>query len=176
MTSTNLSSVIPPVESILCPDCGNNVTIAPHPNSHGIAGMDDSLYHGQCRNIACQNCSTKKKVFLVCITCQSMSDRSVNGSMSRVTKSIKTATKHAKSQQHMKSMNYWKKKSSIHEQQQSSIRHSRFDSIDMVLPSSVKDSTDNTHPKPELPGYMLNSLSVTFCVLHPVTRIEVFGD
>ena len=82
MTSTNLSAVIPPVESILCPDCGNNVTIAPHPNSHGIAGMDDCLYHGQCRNIACQNCSTKKKVFLVCITCQSMSDRSVNGSMS----------------------------------------------------------------------------------------------
>ena len=76
----------------------------------------------------------------------------------------------------MKSMNYWKKKSLIHEQQQSSIRHSRFDSIDMVLPSSIKDSTDNTHPKPELPGYMLNSLSVTFCVLHPVTRIEVFGE
>ena len=29
----------------------------------------------------------------------------------------------------------------------------------MVLPSSVKDSANNTHPKPELPSYMLNSLS-----------------
>ena len=45
MTSNNLSAVIPPVESILCPDCGNNVTIAPHPNSHGIADLDVFLYH-----------------------------------------------------------------------------------------------------------------------------------
>ena len=47
----------------------------------------------------------------------------------------------------------------IHEQKQSSLRHLPSDNIDMVLPSSVKDSTNNTHPKPELPGYMLNSLS-----------------
>ena len=109
MTSTNLSAVVPPVESILCPDCGDNITIAPHPNSCGIAGMDDCLYHGQCTNITCQNFSMKKKVFLVCIACQSMSDRSVNGSVTRVTKSIKTATKHTKSQHHMKSMKYWKR-------------------------------------------------------------------
>ena len=29
----NLSDVIPPMESIPCPDCGNCVTISPHPNS-----------------------------------------------------------------------------------------------------------------------------------------------
>ena len=159
MTCNNIISVIPPVESIPCPDCGNHVTISPHPNSHGIAIMDDCLYHGQCQYIACQNCSTKKKVFLVCITCQSMTDRSVNGSMTGVTKIIKTATKHAKSQQHMKSMKYWKKKSLIHEQQQSSIRDSPFDNIDMDPPSSVKDSTNHSNPKPELPGHMLNSLN-----------------
>ena len=96
MSSTNLSAVIPPEEFFLCPDCGATVTIAPHPNLHGIAGMDDCLYHGQCRSVACQNCSTKKKVFLVCIACQSMSVRSVNGSMTGVTKSTKTTTKHAK--------------------------------------------------------------------------------
>ena len=88
-----------------------------------------------------------------------MSDRSVNGSVTGVTKSIKTATKHAKFQQHMKSMKYWKKKSLIHEQQQSSIRHLPSDNIDMGLPSSVQESINNTHPKPELPGYMLNSLN-----------------
>ena len=59
----------------------------------------------------------------------------------------------------MKSMKYWKKKSLIHEQQQSSVRHSSSDNIDMGLPSSVKESINNTHPKPELPSYMLNSLS-----------------
>ena len=107
---TNLSDVIPTMESIPCPDCGNRVTISPHPNSHVIAGMDDCLYHGQCRNIACQNCSKKKKVFLVCIACHATNNsRSVNGSTTGVTKSIKTATKHAKSQQHMSSMKYWKK-------------------------------------------------------------------
>ena len=88
-----------------------------------------------------------------------MSDRSVNGPVIGVTKSIKTATKHAKSQHHMKSMQFWKKKSLIHEQQQSSIRLSSPNNIDMGLPSSVKESFNNTHPKPELPGYRLNSLS-----------------
>ena len=107
MTSNNLSAVIPPVESIPCPDCVNHVTILPHRNSHSIAGMDDCLYHGQRWNIACQNCTTKKKVFLVCIACQSITDRSVNGSMTGVIKSIKTATKHAELQQHMRSMKYW---------------------------------------------------------------------
>ena len=122
MTSTNPSTVIPPVQSILCPDCDDNITIGPHPNSHGIASMDDCHYHEQCSNIACQNTSTKKKVLLVCIACQSMSDRSVNGSVPGFTKSIKTATKHTKSQPHMKSIQFWKKKSLIHEEQQSSIR------------------------------------------------------
>ena len=101
----------------------------------------------------------EEKVFLVCIACQSMSDRSVNGSVTGVTKSIKTTTKNAKSQHHMKSMKFWKKKSLIHEQQQSSIRLSSSDNIDMDLPPSVEESFNNTHPKPELPGYMLNSLS-----------------
>ena len=40
---TNLSDIIPTMESIPCPDCGNRVTISPHPNSHFIAGMDDCL-------------------------------------------------------------------------------------------------------------------------------------
>ena len=78
---TNLNDVIPTTESIPCPDCGNCVTISPHPNSHFIADMDDCLYHGQCKNIACQTCSKKKNVFLICITCLAINNnRSVNGS------------------------------------------------------------------------------------------------
>ena len=61
---TNLSDIISPMESIPSPDCGNCVPISPHPNSHFIDGMDDCLYHGQCRNIACQNCSKKKRYSL----------------------------------------------------------------------------------------------------------------
>ena len=159
MTNNNLSAVIPPVQSILCPDCSNHVTISPQLNSHGIAGINECLFHCQCRNIACQNCSTKKKVFLVCIACQSMTDRSVIGSMTRVTKSIKTTTKHAKSQQHRRSMKNWKKQSLIQEQQQSSVRDSPADNVDIDPPSSVKDSTNQSNPQPELPSHMLNSLS-----------------
>ena len=107
---TNLSDVIPTMESILCPDCGNHVTISPQPNSHYIAGMDDCLYHGQCKNIACQTCSKKKKVFLVCIACLATNNnRSVHCSTHSVYKSTKAATKHAKTQQHMNSMKYWEK-------------------------------------------------------------------
>ena len=107
---TNLSDVIPTMESVPCPDCCNRVTISSHPNSHIIAGMDDCLYHGQCRNIACQNCSKKKKIFLVCLACLATNNnRSVNGSTYGVQKNIKTATKHTKSQQHMNSIKYWKK-------------------------------------------------------------------
>ena len=99
---TNLSDVIPTMESILCPDCGNRITISPHPNSHFIANMAHCLYHGQCRNIACQNSSKKKKVFVVCIACRANNNnRSVTHSTNGVQKSLKTATKHAKSQQHM---------------------------------------------------------------------------
>ena len=58
--NNNLRDVIPPMECIPCPDCGDCVTISPHPNSHCIAGMDDCLYHGQCRNTACSVCSKKK--------------------------------------------------------------------------------------------------------------------
>ena len=58
--NNNLLDVIPPMECIPCPDCGDRVTISPHPNSHCIAGMDDCLYHGQCRNTACSVCSKKK--------------------------------------------------------------------------------------------------------------------
>ena len=47
----------------------------------------------------------------------------------------------------------------IHEQQQSSVRLLSSDNIDMDLPSSVEETLNNIHPKPELPGYMLNSLS-----------------
>ena len=79
-------------------------------NSHYIAGMDDCLYHGQCKNIACQTCSKKKKVILICIVCLATNNnRSVNGSTHGVQKSTKSATKHAKSQQHMNSMKYWGK-------------------------------------------------------------------
>ena len=103
--NNNLSDVIPPMECIPCPDCGNHVKISPHPNFHCIAGMDDCLYHGQCKNIACQNCSKKKKVFLICSACLATNNSiSVNGSMTGVTKSIKTTTKHTKSQQHISSM------------------------------------------------------------------------
>ena len=63
-TITNLSDIIPTTESIPCPDCGNRVTISPHPNLHFIAGMDDCLYHGQCKNIACQTCSKKRRYSL----------------------------------------------------------------------------------------------------------------
>ena len=154
----NLSDVIPPMESIPCPDCGNCVTISPHPNSLFIAGMDDCLYHGQCRNIACQNCSKKKKVFLICIACQATNkNRSVNGSTTGVTKSIKTATKHAKSQQHMSSMKSWEKLS-IQEQQQPSIRDSSFDNDEIDEPSFLEQSENNSIPKTELPGQNLNSL------------------
>ena len=142
---TNLSFVIPPMESIPCPDCGNHVTISPHPNSHFIAGMDDCLYHGQCRNIACQNCSKKKKVFLVCIACQATNNnRSPHGSTTGLTKSIKTATKHTKSQQHMSSMKYWKKLLIQEEQQQSSIRDSSFDNDEMIKPSFLEKSENNS--------------------------------
>ena len=107
---TNLNNVIPPIESIPCPDCGSHVTISPHPNSHYIAGMDDCLYLGQSKNIACQTCSKKKKVFLVCIACLATNNnRSVHGSTHSVNKSTKAATKHAKTQQHMNSMKYWGK-------------------------------------------------------------------
>ena len=99
---TNLSDVIPTMESIPCPDCGNRVTISPHPNSHYIAGMDDCLYHGQCKNIACQTCSKKKKVFLVFISCLATNNnRSVHGSTHGVHKNTKIATKHAKTEQHI---------------------------------------------------------------------------
>ena len=102
--NNNLHDVIPPMECIPCPDCGDRVTISPHPNSHCIAGMDDCLYHGQCRNTACSVCS-KKKVFLICIAClANNSNTSINGSTTGVTKSMKTATKHAKSKQHINSM------------------------------------------------------------------------
>ena len=150
---TNLSDVIPPMESIPCPDCGNRVTISPHPNSHFIAGMDDCLYHGQCRNIACQNFSKKKKVFLVCIACQATNNnRSLNGSTTCVTKRIKSATKYAKSQQHMSSMKYWKKLLIQEEQQQSPIRDSSFDNHEMIKPSFLKRSENKSIPKTKLPG------------------------
>ena len=92
---SNLSDVIPTMESIPCHDCGNHVTMSPHPNSHLIAGMDDCLYHAQCRNIACENYSKKKKTFFISIACQAANNnRSVNSSTTGVTKGIKTATKH----------------------------------------------------------------------------------
>ena len=149
------------MESIPCPDCGNCVTISPHPNSHFIAGMDDCLYRAQSRNIACQNCSKKKKVFLVCITCQATNNnRSVNGSTTGVTKRIKTATKHAKSQQHMSSMKYWKIKLLIQEeQQQSSVKDLSFVNNEMIEPCFLKQSENNSIPNTKLPGQNLTSLN-----------------
>ena len=135
---TNLSDVIPTTESIPYPDCGNRVTISPHPNSHFIAGMDDCLYHGQCWNIACQNCSKKKKVFLVCLGCLATNNnRSVNGSTYGVQKSIKTTTEHAKSQQHMNSI------LNQVEQQKSSISDSSCDNDEMIQPLFSKQSDNN---------------------------------
>ena len=52
----------------------------------------------------------KKIVFLVFIACLATNNnRPVNSSTHGVQKSTKSATKHAKSQQHMNSMKYWKK-------------------------------------------------------------------
>ena len=123
--------------------------------------MDDCLYHGQCRNIACQNCSKKKKVFLVCIACLATNNnRSVNGSTNGVQKSIKTATKHTKPQQHMNSMKYWKKLLLIQdEQQQSSIRDLSCDNDEMIKPSFSEPCKNNSIPKTKLPGRNLTSLN-----------------
>ena len=159
---TNLSDVIPTTESIPCPDCGNHVTISPHPKSHFIAGMDDCLYHGQCRNIACQNCSKKKKVFLVCLACLATNNnRSVNSSTYGVQKSIKTATKHAKSQQHMNSIKYWKKLLLNQvEQQKSFISDSSCDNDKMLIqPLFPEQSDNNSIPETKLPGRNLTSLN-----------------
>ena len=146
---TNLSDVIPTTESVPCPDCVNRVTISPHPNSHFIAGMDDCLYHGQCRNIACQNCSKKKKVFPVCLACLATNNnRSVNCSTYAVQKCIKTATKHAKSQQHMNSIKYWKKIITNQvEQQKTSISDSSCDNDKMIQPSFPNKVTTIAFPK-----------------------------
>ena len=156
---TNLSEVIPTMESIPCPDCGNCVTISPHPNSLFIAGMDDCLYHGQCKNIACQTCSKKKKVFLVCIACLATNNnRSVNGSTHG--ESTKTATKHAKSQQHMNSMKYWKffLLNQV-EQQKSSINDYSCDNDEMIQSSVSVQSDNNSITETKLPGQNLTSLN-----------------
>ena len=159
---TNLSDIIPTMESIPCPDCGNPVIISPHPNSHYIAGMDDCLYHGQCKNIACQTCSKKKKVFLVCIACLATNNnRSVHGSTHSVYKSTKAATKHAKTQQHMNSMKYWEKKLLVKQlqQQQSSINDYSCDNDDIIQPLVSEQSDDISITKTKLPGFNLSSLN-----------------
>ena len=159
---TNLSDVIPTMESIPCPDCGNPVIISPHPNSHYIAGMDDCLYHGQCKNIACQTCSKKKKVFLVCIACLATNNnRSVHGSTHSVYKSTKAATKHAKTQQHMNSMKYWKKQLLLKQlqQQQSSINDYSCDNDDIIQPLVSEQSDDISITETKLPGFNLSSLN-----------------
>ena len=156
---TNLSDVIPTTESIPCPDCGNRITISPHPYSHFIPGMDDCLYHGQCKNIACKNCSKKKKVFLVCLACLATNNnRSVHGSTYGVQKSIKTATKHAKSQQHMNSIKYIKNLLNQVEQQKSFIVDYSCDNDEMIQPWISKQSDNNSIPKTKLPVRNLTSL------------------
>ena len=160
--NTNLSDVIPTMESIPCPDCGNPVIISPHPNSHYIAGMDDCLYHGQCKNIACQTCSKKKKVFLVCIACLATNNnRSVHGSTTSVYKSTKAATKHAKTQQHMNSMKYWGKKLLLKQlqQQQSSINDYSCDNDDIIQPLVSEENDDISITETKLPGCNLSSLN-----------------
>ena len=158
---TNLGDIIPTMESIPCPDCGNRVTISPHPNSHYIAGMDDCLYHGQCKNIACQTCSKKKKVFLVCIACLATNNiRSVHESTHGVHKSTKTATKHAKTQQHMNSMKYWEKLLLKQvPQQQSSINDYSCDN-DEIMQLSISEQSDNISiTETKLPDLNLTSLN-----------------
>ena len=100
-------------------------------------------------------------VFLVCIACHAINNnRSVNGSTTGVTKSIKTATKHAKSQQHMSSMKYWKKLSLIQEERQpSSIRDLSFDNDEMIEPLFLEQSKNNIIPETKLPGQNLTSLN-----------------
>ena len=158
---TNLSDVIPTMEYIPCPDCGNRITISPHPNSHFIAGMDDCLYHGQCKNIACQTCSKKKKVFLVCIACLATNNnRSVHGSSHGVHKSTKTATKHAKTQQHMNSMKYWGGKLLKKlQQQKSAINDYTCENDEMIQPSVSEQSDNISITKTKLPGWNLTSLN-----------------
>ena len=78
--------------------------------------------------------------------------------MTAVTKSIKTTTKHVKSQQHMRSMKYWKKLLN-QEQQQPSVKDSSFEFDEMDQPSFLEHSNNNIIPKPELPGQILNSLN-----------------
>ena len=157
--NNNLRDVIPPMECIPCPDCGDRVTMSPHPNSHCIAGMDDCLYHGQCRNTACSVCS-KKNVFLVCIAClANNSNTSINGSTTGVTKSMKTATKHAKSKQHINSMKFWKKQLLMQEQQILYPTDASFDNEVMNEPLSFEPSENNNIPKTFLPGHTLKSLN-----------------
>ena len=86
-------------------------------------------------------------------------NRSLNGSTTGVTKSIKTATKHTKSQQHMSSMKYWKKLFIQEEQRQSSIRDSSFDNDKMIEPSFLEQSENNSIPETKLPGQNLTSLN-----------------
>ena len=75
-------------------------------------------------------------------------------------KIMKTATKHAKSQQHMNSMKYWKTLLLIQdEQQQSSIRDSSCDNDEMIKPSFSEPSDNNSIPETKVPGRNLTSLT-----------------
>ena len=101
----------------------------------------------------------RKKVFLVCIAgLTTNSNTLINGSTTGVTKSMKTATKHAKSKQHMSSMKYWKKLL-IQEQQTLSPTDASSDNEVMNEPSLFEPSENNNIPKPFLPGQTLNSLN-----------------
>ena len=160
---TSLSDVFPSMESIPCPDCGNHVTISPHPNSHFIPGMDDCLYHGQCKNIVCQTCSKKRKVFLVCLACYTNNNnRHVKCSTYSVHQNTRAATKHTKTQQHKNSMKYWKRLilNQQVEQQKSSINDYSCENNDEMIQNSVSEQSDNNSiPETKLPGRNLTSLN-----------------
>ena len=100
------------------------------------------------------NTVLRKKVFLVCIAClANNSSTSINGSTTGVTKSMKTATKHAKSKQHISCMKYWKKQLLMQEQQILYPTDASFDNEVMNEPSSFEPSENHNIPQTFLPGH-----------------------
>ena len=72
---------------------------------------------------------------------------------------MKTATKHAKSKQHINSMKFWKKQLLMQEQQILYPTDASFDNEVMNEPSSFEPSENNNIPKTFLPGHTLKSLN-----------------
>ena len=72
---------------------------------------------------------------------------------------MKTATKHAKSKQHVNSMKFWKKQLLMQKQQILYPTDASFDNEVMNEPSSFEPSENNNIPKTFLPGHTLKSLN-----------------